>query len=115
MINFRQVSETRPSGAATQHSGIAKSSVLQLPDTNPVPDSRLARTRDASILTLEKCLRLDVAQRGECQMPWVRARNFQKGSRGNLGELEVAQVFFQIGAMNWMQTTENCKIYIVDF
>ena len=50
-----------------------------------------------------------------CQMPWVRARNFQKGSRGNLGELEVAQVFFQIGAMNWMQTTENGKIYIVDF
>ena len=22
-------------------------------------------------------------------MPWVRGRNFQKGSRGNLGEVEV--------------------------
>ena len=33
-----------------------------------------------------------------CQMPWVRARNFQKGSRGNLGELEVAQVYGAIGA-----------------
>jgi hypothetical protein len=31
-------------------------------------------------------------------MPWVRARNFQKGSRGNLGELEVAQVYGAIGA-----------------
>ena len=33
------------------------------------------------------------------QMPWVTARNFQKGSRGNLGELEVAQVCCPIGAI----------------
>ena len=30
-----------------------------------------------------------------CQMPWVRARKFKKGSRGNLGEIEVAQYMVQ--------------------
>jgi hypothetical protein len=32
-------------------------------------------------------------------MPWVRARNFQKGSRGNLGEVEVFN-FQKIRAKN---------------
>ena len=44
---------------------------------------------------------------GCCQMPWVRGRNFQKGSRGNLGEVEVAPYVLQYGGNMTVKIHEN--------
>ena len=40
-------------------------------------------------------------------MPWVRGRNFQKGSRGNLGEVEVAPYVLQYGGNMTVKIHEN--------
>ena len=48
-------------------------------------------------------------------MPWVRGRNFQKGSRGNLGEVEVAPYVLQYGGNMTVKIHENQPLLCVDF
>jgi len=45
-------------------------------------------------------------------MPWVRARKLQKGSRGNLREIEVAQVYGAIGAAEVAENQMKTTIFI---